>query len=78
MKTASQILERKGFENDEINDIVNNLDIQVREEFSKENEQAQMVHLWECYYKGDSAIEDENFLTRMTDKLNELAENYTK
>jgi hypothetical protein len=87
MKTASQILADKGYENDQINDIVNNLDIQVRQEFKAES---LPVHLWDAYYKGDASelalneVTKENgyanwnqLLVRMTSRLSELAENYS-
>jgi hypothetical protein len=86
MKTASQILEAKGYENDEINDIVNNLDIKVREEFKAES---LPVHLWEAYYKGDASEDDLNevakmnecedydqLLKKMDESLSDLAEKY--
>lgn len=87
MKTATQILKEKGYELDEINDIVNDLDIKVREEY-KVSEQP--VHLWEAYYSGDAsednlneiAIEQgfenhEELIRKMTSRLNELAEEYS-
>ena len=65
MKTASQILEAKGYDNAEQNDIIsannNSLDVQTRDYFDMLNHP---VHLWEAYYLGEA---DE-------DELNKLAE----
>lgn len=59
MKTAQQILESKGYDLNEINDIINfqtkfseeGLDMQVRAEFGLSD---QPLHLWEAYYIGDA------------------------
>lgn len=58
MKTASQILETKGYEGDEIDSILSwangdeeSLDMQTRIEFGIQDEP---VHLWEAYSVGDS------------------------
>ena len=59
MKTTQQILEKKGYDNNEINDLINygttvspdGLDMQVREEFGLGGEP---LHLWEAYYIGDA------------------------
>lgn len=59
MKTAQQVLEAKGFDNDQINDIINfktkyseeGFDMEVRKEFGLENEP---LHLWEAYFQGDA------------------------
>ena len=57
MRTASQVLEAKGYDPAQINDIVyannNALDIQVREVFNIN----EPIHLWECYNVGDADIE---------------------
>lgn len=84
--TASQILEKKGYDNAEQNDIVSyKLDGQTREHFSV----FEPVHLWEAYYKGDADLEKlseiavqngfetaEDLLSAMTYHLNNLAESY--
>lgn len=66
MKTASQILEAKGYEGDEIDSILNcgnkeseSLDTQTRKHFGIE----EPIHLWDRYSIGDA---DE-------DKLNAIA-----
>lgn len=56
---AQQILESKGYDNSEINDLINygtsvspdGLDMKVREEFGLDSEP---LHLWESYYRGDA------------------------
>lgn len=61
MKTASQILEAKGYDNEEQNAIVYDhpsLDAQVRSEFGID----EPVHLWDGYYIGDA---DEDILTEI-------------
>lgn len=59
METAQRILERKGYQFDEIDQIVSSnddsLDWKTREKFGCAY---QPVHLWESYYIGD-ADEDE-------------------
>lgn len=54
MKTASQILEKKGYGLDEINDIIcanhNSLDEVTRDKFGV----MEPIHLWEAYYLGDA------------------------
>jgi len=66
METASQILERKGYDNSEQDEIVcsgyknnDSLDIKVREEFCVD----EPIHLLEAYYLGDAG----------EDVLNEIA-----
>lgn len=67
MLSAQQILEKKGFDLDEINDIINfktkhsheGLDMQVRSEFKVEY---QPIHLLGSYYTGDG---DENELLQI-------------
>lgn len=54
MKTAQQVLAAKGFDNDQIADILYHnqaLDMKVREEFGVQDEP---LHLWEYYYTGDA------------------------
>lgn len=62
--TASQILERKGYDNAQINDMIYSvgLDLRVREKFGITGEP---IHLWEAYELGDADEEE----------LNEKAEN---
>lgn len=62
MKTASQILEEKGYEGDEIDSILNwasrdqeSLDLQTRKHFGIESEP---VHIWDRYYLGDADEEN--------------------
>lgn len=53
-KSIQHVLEGKGFDLNQINDILNyspGLDIQVRKEFGLED---QPIHLWECYCIGDA------------------------
>lgn len=71
MKNAQQVLEAKGFDNDQILDIIyfktkyseEGFDMQVRKEFGLENEP---LHLWEGYYRGDA---DEKVLKVQAIKL---------
>lgn len=58
METATQILEAKGYEGDEVDSIltwgtseVESLDLQTRIEFGIYEHP---VHLWEAYYVGDA------------------------
>ena len=70
MTTAQQVLETKGFDLDQINDIIEfktkhseeGFDMQVRTEF---NLQDQPVHLLESYYIGDA---DEDVLTKIANE----------
>jgi len=57
MKTVEQILTSKGYDNSEIDSLINwdGLDTKVREEFNV----SEPIHLWEAYYIGDG---DENIL----------------
>lgn len=89
MKTASQVLEEKGYDNEQQNDIVcvgsESLDWKVRDEFGID----EPIHLYECYYIGDAnedvinemakekGYEDyKGLLFAMDRRLVELAEEY--
>jgi hypothetical protein len=87
MKTAQQILESKGYDNSQIEDVLYHnqaLDMKVRAEFGVEY---QPLHLWEAYYLGDADEEEierialkrghdsaKGMLLSMDIRLNELAE----
>jgi len=92
MKTAEQILEEKGYDHNEANEIVyEELDVQVRKLYNVQNHP---IHLWESYALGDATeeklLEDaesnttpvkkyndvENLLDDMTEDLNRLAGDY--
>lgn len=92
MKTASQILEAKGYEGDEIDSILNwgnkeseSLDMQTRKHYGI----AEPIHLWDGYVIGDSDEDKLNaiallkgfkdfrgLLLDMTVHLNKLASDY--
>jgi hypothetical protein len=82
MKTASQILESKNVPFERIEDIVNNLDIAIREKYKV----AEPLHLWEGYKVGDANEQTllaetgysdvEVLLNDMTADLATLAENF--
>lgn len=85
MKTATQILESKGYESDHVNEVLNSLDEQVRDKFKV----TEPVHLWETYTLGDAnkdnlqkIAEENNFedidelLENMDWELLELTEKY--
>ena len=65
MKTASKILEEKGYWINEINEIVSSdedsLDIQTREKFGLDSEP---VQLWEKYQIGDADEEELNRIAK--------------
>lgn len=68
MKTASKILEEKGYEADEVDSILtwptkdpDSLDMQTRKEFGFES---QPVHLWEAYYIGEADKEIMNKIAK--------------
>lgn len=68
METASQILEKKGYDNSEQDEIVcsgyknnDSLDVMVRKEFGVD----EPIHILEAYYLGDA---DENVLTEIAEK----------
>ena len=68
MKTASQILEAKGYEGDEVDSIINwgngnkeSLDIQTRVIYKLD---AEPVHLLESYYLGDADEEKINKIAK--------------
>jgi hypothetical protein len=81
MKTANQILESKNVPFEKIEDIVNNLDIAIREQYNV----SQPIHLWDKYYLGDAKKADllsasgytdiDSLLNDMTADLAEAAEN---
>jgi hypothetical protein len=92
MKTAEQILEAKGYDHNEANEIINEeLDLKVRELYNVEDHP---VHLWESYAIGDASEEAllkdaesnttpikkyddvETLFNDMTDDLNRFAEQY--
>ena len=84
MKTATQILEAKGYEGDEIDSILNwangdkeSLDVQTRIEFGIQDEP---VHLWEAYHVGDSDEDtlDEIAKSKGFDDHNELLDAATR
>ncbi len=88
--TAQQILESKGYDNEDCIEIIaaddNSLDIQVRKYYKVEGEP---LHLWEAYYIGDANEEEiekiakkhncdtiEGLFSEMDDMLLNLASNY--
>lgn len=84
METASQILEAKGYELDEVDSILNwgngdkeSLDLQTRIEFGIQNEP---VHLWQAYCVGDSDEDtlDEIAKSKGYDDHNELLDAATR
>ena len=82
MKSAQTILEEKGYiEQDEIQSILINLDEEVQDYFDVED---WPFHLWANYTQGDvpddifEKLGGDELLDQMTDKLNELANDYEK
>lgn len=61
--TAQSILEKKGYNNFELIDIISEFDMQIREKYGLEDEP---LHLWESYYIGDA--DEETVLETVTNK----------
>jgi hypothetical protein len=85
MKTASQILESKNVPFEERDEIVNTLDMQIREKYKVADH---AVHLWDKYYVGDAKEADllsasgytdiDSLLNDMTADLAKAASEYER